>query len=143
MKAYAKSFSSFYSQGYIHFKIDKLMGNYSFVPIWGQSPTTKRILLMEVFHRTDKKSLSMSRMLEKNGKTKSRLYYAIFVLSDGIFYIDFTNPEMWEQYKNDEGHMRYRPTFHNMINENKEFKVPIKYLQRLNNDIVNEIFNEL
>lgn len=123
MKCYKNSFADFYKKGDIHLKETKINFNKDFELKFIEEQN--KIKVDNIIYRKEyKKTLSGSKYD----------YYTMFILSDGGYYCDMTDKELYV-YNN----ILKKYEFKYKKDKNGEVHIPIKYIKRIDEKLMNKI----
>ncbi len=129
MKALKDSYNDFYNKGYIHLVGTKISENKNFVGDFRFDKNNNKVVIDNIGYRDNVDEHIKFKTL--NGSNYN--YYSIFCLSDGMYYCNLSNPNLWIIDKNNKAYFKFpKDNFGNV-------KIPIQYIERIDNSFVDKL----
>jgi len=129
MKALENSFGDFYKKGSIHLVGTKVSENVNFVGKFIYDKNNNKVVVENIGYRDYiDKPVRFNTLSGKNYN-----YNAIFCLKDGIYNCNLSNPNLWYIDKNNKASFKFTPDKYGNVH------IPIKYIQRVDNSLVEQI----
>ena len=130
MKALKDSYKDFYNKGSIHLVGTKVSENKNYVGKFIYDKLNNKVVVENIGYRDNwNEPIKFKTLTSKNYN-----YNAIYCLSDGIYYCNLSNPKLWHIDKNNKAYFKYPIDYHGNV------KIPISFIERVDNNIVSNMF---
>lgn len=129
MKALEKSFDDFYKKGSIHLVGTKVFENDNYKAKFIYDDKNNKIIVENIGYRNHSNEPISFKTLSNNNYE----YISIFVLSDGIYSCNLSNPKLWNIDKDGKPYFKYPKDKYGNVH------IPINFIERIDKKIIDEI----